>query len=451
MNSNLKKPNIVLITCHDIGQHIGCYGVETVQTPCIDAFAAEGIRLENNFCTAPQCSPSRASIYTGRYPHNNGVMGLTHFNFAWDLYPNEKHLASILKQNGYQSALIGIQHETRHPENIGFDLLKVAGVDASSGEKDTAAGYGEPVCEKVAKDAVEYIEDNRESEKPFYLQVGFFEPHRKFDFGGAVADSEKGVFVPPYLVDNQSATDEFAAFQGAIKKVDSAIGEIFKAIDATGIGDDTIVIYTADHGIPFPRAKCTLYDAGLQVPFIIRWNKRGWNGGKVLKPMISNIDYLPTLLEALNIDIPENIQGRSFTALLDGKEYQPNKQIFAELTYHDYYNPMRCVRTDKYKLIANFSTAPSFMNPSQSYYPATITTHPEDPAYEYHDHLQLFDLENDPNEFDNLADKPEYQSIKKELSEQLLNWMKQTKDPLLEGAVVSPHHNKTMSKLKDCV
>ncbi len=443
-----KKPNIILITNHDIGQHLGCYGVETVNTPNIDKFASEGIRFSNSFCTAPQCSPSRASIYTGRYPHNNGVMGLTHFNFAWDLNPEEKHLNGYLKDAGYETALIGIQHETRYPEKIGFDYLKVAGVDASSGTFSAGSGYqGNPACEQVAEDTVAYIREKGDSGTPFYLQTGFFEPHRKFDFGGATPDSSKGVTVPPYLVDTESAREEFAAYQGAIKKVDAAIGEIFNAIDQAGIGENTIVIYTADHGIPFPRAKCTLYDAGLQVPFIIRWRKRGWHGGKVFSEMISNIDYLPTLLDALELDIPQKIQGKSFAGLLDDKDYTPRKEIFGELTYHDYYNPMRCIRTEKYKLIANFSSAPAIMNPSQSYLPACVTKVPEDPAYAYHEHLLLYDLENDPNEMTNLADINEYETVKNDLSNRLFEWMRRTDDPLLEGAVACPQHYDTFAKI----
>jgi N-sulfoglucosamine sulfohydrolase len=444
------KPNIILITCHDIGRHLGCYGVETVNTPCIDKFASQSVLFKNSFCTAPQCSPSRASIYTGRYPHNNGVMGLTHFNFAWDLKPGEKHLNNYLKDAGYQTALIGIQHETRHPENIGFDYLKTPNVDASSGKFGSESRYdGNPTCEMVADDATAYLKNHTGGGEPFYLQVGFFEPHRKFEFGEAKPDTSKGVSVPPYLVDDESAREEFAAFQGAIRKVDAAIGRIFDAVDENAVADNTIVIYTADHGIPFPKAKCTLYDAGLEVPLIIRRGKTDPRGGTTLTEMISNIDYLPTLLDIIGLDTPECVQGKSFAGLLEGGDYQQREEIFGELTYHDYYNPMRCIRTQRDKLIANFSTAPAIMNPSQSYLPVCITRVPEDPAYAYHEHLQLYDLENDPCEQKDLAGDEQYADIKNRLASRLLDWMKETNDPLLDGAVACPHHYDTMAKLKD--
>ncbi len=425
-----RLPNIVIASCHDLGQHIGCYGVGTVNSPSLDRLAAEGVRFANSFCTAPQCSPSRAAIYTGRYPHSNGVMGLTHAHFAWDMHPDERHMAGILREHGYATALIGMQHERPKPLASDYDEITLT-----------------PQCESVAESTTAYLNKAAAGSKPFYVQIGFNEPHRGFEYGGAQPDAENGVTVPEWLVDEPSAREEFAAYQGAIRKVDAAFGTILDAIDRLDLADNTITIFTSDHGMPFPRAKCSLYDPGLQVPFIVRWPDRGWTGGTVRREMISNVDYLPTLLDAIGIPVHATVQGRSFAPLLDGGDYGPRDDIFGEMTYHDYYDPRRCIRTGSHKLIANFSSAPFFMDPTQSWRPATITKHPEYPPHEYHPYIELYDLTADPLELSNLADHPEHAALQAALMGRLLDWMEKTDDPLCRGIPPCPMHLRTMALL----
>ena len=427
----MASPNILLMICHDLGRHLGCYGVDTVSSPSLDGLAAEGVRFTNSFCSAPSCSPSRASIFTGRYPHSNGVMGLCHAEFAWDLHPDERHLASLLSGAGYRTALGGMQHETCRPAEMGWqDILP----------------FGP--CETVAENTTAWMRAAATGDQPFYMQIGFFEPHRTFDFGRAVPDESLGVMIPPWLLDEPSAREEFAGYQGAIRKVDAAIGSILDAVDDAGLRENTIVVFTVDHGIPFPRAKCSLYDPGLSTALIVRWPEGGWVGGRVQDEMIPNVDCLPTLLEAVGVAAPGNVQGRSFSSLLGGGEYEPREEIFAEMTYHDYFDPRRCLRTRAHKLIANFSTAYFFMDPSQSWRPKTITVSPEEPAWAYHPHLELYDLVADPLEFNNLADSPEHAALRDDMAARLLSWMEETADPLLDGPPASPHHRATMAKLR---
>jgi N-sulfoglucosamine sulfohydrolase len=317
------KPNIIILTCHDLGRHLGCYGVPTVRSPNIDGLAAEGVRFENSFCTAPQCSPSRASIFTGRYPHSNGVMGLTHGNFAWDLNPGEKHLAQLLSEAGWRTAVCGVHHESRDAGKAGYqDVLNPGGFDASLREEK----------------AVEFIRQQSSAGSPFFLHVGFVEPHRlpgPGGFGPTALDSSLGVTVPPYLADEPEAREDFAAFQGAVRHVDGAIGRILEALDGHGLRENTLVVMTTDHGIPFPRAKCSLYDPGLETCLILRWLQAGWENGRVYPEMVSNVDYVPTLLEMLELPVPEAVQGRSFAPLLSGENYRPRTEVFGEMTYHD--------------------------------------------------------------------------------------------------------------------
>lgn len=402
----------------------------TVSTPSIDALAGSGVRFSNTFCVAPQCSPSRATIYTGRYPHSNGVMGLAHAGFAWDLNPDERHLSNILRSKGWYCVLVGTQHETHDPQRMEYERIVMADV---------------PSCVAVADDAARVISERAGAPEPLYLQVGFLEPHRPFDLFGTPPHDELGVTVPDYLVDEPSAREEFAAFQGAVRKVDGAVGRIIEALESAGARDETIVVFTTDHGIPFPRAKCSLYDPGLEVCLVLSAPGRGWNDGSTRPELLSNLDLLPTILELCGLEIPSNVQGRSFAALVHGREYTERTEIFAEMTYHDYYDPRRCVRTADHKLILNFSNAPFFMDPSQSWRPGTTAKHP--PGRGFHELVELYDLREDALEFSNVADDPTLAGVRAELLGRLRDWMITTGDPLLDGIPPSPMHLDAVAEL----
>ncbi|MHC4672473.1 MAG: sulfatase family protein [Planctomycetota bacterium] len=330
------RPNIVILITHDTGRHFGCYGIETVNSPHIDGLAGGGVLFKRSFCVAPQCSPSRSALYTGRFPHATGVMSVVQQEFEWDLHAGERHIAGFLKEAGYRTFRIGVGHEMRRdPKEMGFtDVIKVP-------HKEGEYFF---TCDEVAETTVKVFEEMAKDNLPFYAQIGFFETHRGFEHGGVKPDSTKGVTIPLYIIDEPSARADFAAFQGAIKKVDASIGSILRGLEDWGLSENTIVIFTVDHGIPFPRAKMTPYDAGIEVAIIMRWPAGGWSGGKVYDPMISNVDVLPTILELLDIPVPDNIHGQSFLGLLNGTEYTPRSEIFAEsYGWGQGENTCRCV------------------------------------------------------------------------------------------------------------
>ena len=450
------RPNILLVHCHDLGQFLHCYGVKTVQTPHLDALAARGVRFARSFCTNPGCSPSRASLFTGRWPHSNGVMGLCNPGWAWDLNPGERHLAQILHDAGYATAAVGVIHET----SSGF---KRCGYDVYQGD-----GWG-GMATPATNSAIGLLRKFRgKPGKPFFLCVGFIEPHRfpygKPDWPGALtadnsflgeyrghpqSDRSLGIEIPGYLKDTEGTRRELADLQGAVRHVDTQFGRLLAALKELGLEANTLVVFTTDHGIAMPRAKCSLYEPGVQVALLLSMASRpGWNGGAVHPEMVSNIDVLPTILDVAGVPIPKNVQGRSFSPLLDGKPYQPRKEIFSELTYHSYYDPRRAIRTETHKLILNFTTAPSFMDPSQCWRPPSDVVVPVNPAAAFHPYVELFDLTKDPWEQTSVAGRGEYAAIRGQLLTALHRHLAETKDPILERAVTPPWHRKAVEILK---
>lgn len=438
----MKQPNVILITCHDLGRHLGCYGIRTVGTPHIDRLAAEGVRFSRSFCAAPQCSPSRAAMLTGRYPHANGVMGLCHGGHKWDLHPEETHLVRRFGSAGYQTALVGIQHETPHPSGLGFDELFL-GLDEKLPEARALQHAGH---------ATAWLRNPARKSRPFYLQFGLFEPHRLPSHPSCWPPTHhkprKEVTVPGYLLNDAGATEEMGYYEASVRTADDAVGRLMETLDAEGLSDNTLVILTSDHGIPFPRAKCTLYDPGLEVPLILRWPEGPWRPGRVEEAMVTNVDYVPTLCDLLGLPPANKHQGHSFARLLRGESFEPRKEVFAEMTYHDYYDPLRAVRTERYKLIVSFCHNKAFMNPSQQYRPKTITITPKDPSNSRHPLVQLYDLESDPLEQRNLADSADLAGVKSDLLNRLYRWMKDTGDPLLKGVPVPPIHKEALAVLR---
>lgn len=425
----MNRPNIVFITSHDLGKTLGCYNNPTVQSPAIDKLAKQGVKFENAFTTAPQCSPSRSSLHTGRYSHANGVMGLAHSDFGWELNNGEKHIASLLKDAGYHTTLIGVQHLTKTPEKLGYDSIIQL----------------EP-ANQLAHAADEVINSYARDERPFYLEIGFFETHRPFDYGMVEPDYSKGVEIPPYLPNSETAKAEMAALQGAIVALDQGVGKILDSLKKNGLSENTWLVFTTDHGVAMPRAKATLYDPGLQTALLMRWPAAGLKGNVTFHEMISNVDLVPTILEGLELPIPENIQGRSFWSLLKGSPYQERDEIYCEKNFHTYYEPMRGIRTKNYKLIVNMEVSTQVDVPSDirrsPLYPSMIND-----FIKLRPHIELYDLKFDPLEKNNLAGFSEVAEIEKQLKRRLLSWMRETEDPILKGPIASPYYYDALDQL----
>jgi len=387
------------------------------------------VRFENNFSTAPYCSPSRGSIVTGQYPHVNGLMGLV--NIGWNLPPSNTTDAMLFGAAGYDTALIGYQHEVQDPERLGFD---------------TVIRRGGHYADQVTPNAVEFLDRRNAGDKPFYARVGFFDTHRMTvkdpDSGAIIGDdwrkyrdrapNPSDIEPLAYMNDCAGLRRDLADFYGAVNFVDEHFGKLLEALDRNGLADNTIMVFTTDHGIAFPRAKTTLYDPGINTTLLMRW-PNGFRGGQVVPEMISNIDLLPTLLDCCGIGVPSDVQGRSFLPLLRDADYTPNEAIFAEKNT-DPCDIKRCMRTGQWKLIHNFCR--DTFNLAASAHPAYECA-PETANFDRPE-WELYDLKHDPDETRNLSGDSAAAAVERELRDRLHAWQVETKDPALTGMITRP-------------
>jgi arylsulfatase A-like enzyme len=399
--------DIVVMTTHDVGRHLHCYGQASVVSPNLDALAADGVRFAQAFATAPQCSPSRASLASGMYPHNNGVMGLAHPGFDWALAV--PHAAAILAEHGFQAHLFGGQHVTPHPDRLGF--------------------HGMHPTSDFQKVLTQRGKDQR-----LYIEINFEETHRPYPPAG---EPPKGLAIPGYLPDGPEAVEEMTAVEQAIAMMDKSVGRVLSALDHAGRADDALIVFTTDHGLAMPRAKCTLYDPGLEVALLVR-RPAGWIGrGATNSELVSNIDVLPTLLESCGLPVPAQVQGQSL--------FGPGRDaLFAEKTFHSYYDPMRSIRTHRHKLIRNFESAFAVEVPADIQLGPVFRANPGRYSADRPSIVELYDLEADPLEQHNLAGRQELADVGRRLSDRLWEWMRETADPLLEGPVASPSYRMAM-------
>jgi arylsulfatase A-like enzyme len=415
-------PNVLMVVCHDLGRELGCYGVPGLATPHLDALAADGVGFRRCFATAPLCSPSRGSLLTGCYPHTNGLMGLV--NRGWDMPDGTPTLADLFGGAGYETWLFGFHHEKRDPRRMGYAHL--------------VATDGPYRADHVLPQVSEFL--RQRPAEPFLAVVGLGEAHRPFRRPPYQADDPATVAVPPYLPDDPRVREDLAAMHGLVRAVDRAFAEVLDALATSGLEGRTLVVFTTDHGIAFPRAKSTLYDPGIGTTLLLRWPgvlpRGAWSDA-----LVSLVDVLPTLLEGAGLPVPAHVQGRSFwrCACEPQVASAPRDAIFAEKTWHDAYDPKRAIRTDRWKYIRNFEPGPELVLPADiaaspsAQVPEVVaaTERPRPPE-------ELYDLERDPTERHNLAADPTWAAVRDALRDRLAAWMAETDDPLCRGPVPEP-------------
>ena len=408
-----ETPNFVFLLGDDNGwPHLGCCGDPVIHTPNLDRMAREGMRFENAFVSSAQCSPNRSSILTGCAPHTTSTSRLHTPMPEW-----EPTIVDYLKDRGYfVGAFRKVHQGAQFDKRWSF--------------------YGGQQLD------FEKFFDALPSGKPFYLHAGFTDPHRPYRSGAFQPPHDrKKIPVPRFLPDTPEVRDDLGNYYDFIARLDADYGRLLDTLERRGLAQNTLVIFTGDNGMPFPRAKGTCYEAGIHVPMLARWPGRV-RAGSVTRELVAHVDLPATWLEAAGIPKPRKMQGRSLLGLLTGGAHPSRTEVFSERNWHDNFDPIRSVRTDRYKLI--FNAAPHFPyrpawdladSPTwaaiQRLGRAGKLTPPQmtmlDPARPM---LELYDLARDPDEFHNLATSPEHAGVLEDLKRRLSEWMHDTFDYL---------------------
>ncbi len=428
--------NVLFVHWHDLGRYLGAYGHADVSSPRLDRLAAEGILFTRAHATAPLCSPSRGSLFTGRYPQSNGLVGLAHH--GWEYRAGVRTLPHLLAESGWRTALFGMQHETSFPARLGFD------------EYDVSNSY----CEYVVDRATGWLRDAPST--PFFLTAGFFETHRPYPRDRYEPADAAAVELPDYLPDLPEVRDDLADFYGSIAVADAAVGQLLDTLADTGLDASTWVVFLTDHGPALPRAKSTLYDAGTGIAMIVRPPTRFGPVGRVYDELFSGVDLVPTLLGVLGLPIPDDVEGLSHAAnLLDtlGEPIPVRSEVYTMKTYHDSFDPIRAIRTKEFSYIENYATRPLLdlpldieqSAPGLAVAPLSSAPRPS---------RELYDLRTDPTERNNLLTglvSPESEAIANELSMLLNDWRQKTNDVIpseFAGTRISARYTETYMRIK---
>jgi len=336
----MSKPNILYIHTHDTGRYIQPYG-HAIPTPNLQRLAEEGVLFREAFCVTPSCSPSRACLLTGQYHHNNGMFGLSHVVpelvdiGGFSLNEPRHHILYTLRGAGYHTVLTGVEH-----------------IVALSDEAQRSIGYDQFIGNRSngEESAAQFLENA--PRQPFFLAVGFNETHRDFKQPGP--DEDPNYCLPAAtLPDTAEMRRDMAAFKASARVADAKMGKVFDALRRNGLYENTLIIATTDHGSPFPRMKGNLTDSGTGV-FLIMRGPGGFEGGRVVDSLVSQIDLFPTICDLLGVEHPDWLQGESLMPLIREETDEVRDAIFTELTYHRVYEPLRCIRTERWKYVRRF-------------------------------------------------------------------------------------------------
>jgi N-sulfoglucosamine sulfohydrolase len=438
--------NVLFITADDLGLQLGAYGDNVVETPNMDKLAASGVQFNIAYIAQASCSPSRSAMFTGLYPHTNGQYGLTATRTSLHPHLHDAVMPNILKRAGYHTGIIGKLHVA--PGNkFQFDFNNQSHMDAWD-------------VKRVAELTSEFF--TKSGDQPFFLMVNFTDPHAWRE-----RDPETGNFSPWTFLDRNNGVPEtlvepgektlwpfqgvdspvqrtrVAGYYNEVKRLDVGIGLLMDVLEKHGHADNTLIIFIGDHGPPFDRAKTTVYEAGLRIPFLVRWP--GVTRPMKSDAMVSTVDILPTVIDATGARPAVSMHGRSLRPVLMDPDAKWREYLAGEFHMHGPpFFPRRAIRDHRYKLIHNLRAGEvkpfthvdgdiGYDLSRESRYDDTDIRRAFD-IYADPPEFELYDLGKDPWEFNNLAGQEDHTEVQERLTQALLEWRRQTEDPFLDSA-----------------
>ncbi len=434
-------PNFVLILADDLGwDDLSPFGHESIMTPNLQRLADGGMRFERAFLTTASCSPTRASLLTGRYPHQTDAEQL-----HWPVPKEQVTFVEKLKEKGYWTGAAGKWHlgdalrdrfdKIVEADESGFQLP--AGETAESGEfAETAEGDARSGC----ADWVPLLKE-RPADRPFFLWLASLDPHRPYETGildeGARPEE---VRLPPYHPDTPAVRADYQNYYDEITRLDRHVGAVLDELAAQGLEEKTIVLFLSDNGRPFPRDKTTLYDSGIRTPLIVKWPGT-IAPGSVCERLVSTVDLARTLLSIARIEKPGiTFEGVDLHPLFADPSKPIRDYVFAEKNWHDYEDRARAVRNERYKYIRNDYpdlplTPPADVVRSPTYVELLRLLEKDelDEARKVHFVVprpaeELYDLRLDPHELKNLAADERYAPLLRAMRAALADWEAKTDD-----------------------
>jgi len=405
-----EPPNVVIIIADDISRDdFGCYGHPVIETPNIDRLAENGMRFDQVFLTTSSCSPSRVSIITGRYPHNTGAPELHS-----EIPEGQVFFPKKLKEAGYYTAQAGKWH-------FGSSPSKPAGIALEAFHR-TGGGNHDGGGVSGSESWVKYLKE-RPREKPFFMWFASHDAHRGWDNKVSKTYLPKDVVVPPYMVDNQKTREDLVSYYQEVSRFDFFVGKVVEELKGQGVLENTMVIVMADNGRPFPRDKTRLYDSGIMTPFVVHFPNGIKKSGQVSNSLISTIDIAPSIIELTGADSSDRFQGISFLKVLEDPQTEIRKYVFAEHNWHDFSAYERMVRSQEFLYIenslwqkANIGAADVLSGKAGQ---AMLQGKREGDLNELQNRIfkilqpknELYEVNIDTDQFNNLSGKPAYQEI----------------------------------------